>query len=350
LKEFFDQLRDEAERRELPQPGELRARSDRRATRRGAAGAFSLAVVMAGGFIAARPLFHQEPANTAIHVVSSPSTPVPETVAVPNVVGLSRVEAMAVLEQQGFMVQVKTASPPPSGSPHSGKVQIQDPVWAKRVPSKTTVTIWVEGPDDNTQVCADKHPKLLSKTLFTAAEVEICYTGTDPQTTTEPLPVPCPPTVLASESMVDDRRGFHGTFTEQIPSSGPAPTMIDQTITRYRGSGAKDYLSELTRDVGRCQPVTRGGFRLTYSMAIPALQDKLGEQSLLINVEYRRLTPPEGGFPQVGNYLVAVIRSGLSVIVVYDKGWEGVPSKRETILGTAREILRRLTASPSPER
>ncbi|HZM78481.1 MAG TPA: PASTA domain-containing protein [Candidatus Limnocylindrales bacterium] len=350
MKEFFDQLRDEAERRELPSPGELRARGDRRAARRGAAGAFSLAVVMAGGFIAARPLF-QEPPIIAHGVVSaSPATPAPGTVAVPNVVGLSRVEATTVLQQQGFKVHVMTASPPASGSPQAGKVRQQDPVAAKRIPSETTVTIWVDQPEEVVPVCADKYPKAFLKSLFVQAEVEICYADDDPLTTTEALPVPCPPTILASEALVEDRRGFSGTFTEEIPNSAAAPTMLHQTITSYKGTGAKDYLTELTRDVGRCQPFKRGAFRLTYSMAIQTLQDKLGDQSLLINVEYRYLDKPEGGFPQAANYLIAVVRMGVNVIVVYDKGWEGTPSKRETILGTAREMFRRLTASPSPSR
>ena len=346
MKEFFDQLRDEAERQQLPQPSELRARSDRRVARRGAAGAFSLAVVMAGGFIAARPLFH-EPSTTAEDVVSSsPATAVPE-IAVPNVVGLSRNEATAVLQQQGFKVHVMTASPPPSGSPEAGKVRQQDPMSAKRIPSETTVTIWV---DPSVPACADKYPKaLLSVTLFVNTEVEICYANNDPLDTTEPLPAPCP-TPLDSEALVEDRRGFYGTFTERIPGSGPAPTMLYQTISRYKGTGAKDYLTELARDVGRCQPVMRGGFRLTYSMATQAQQEKLGDQSLLINVEYHRLERPEGGFLQTSDFLISVVRTGLNVIVVYDKGWEANPSKRETVIDTARDILRRLTASPSPAR
>ena len=350
MKEFFDQLRNEAERRQLPQPAELRARGDRRAARRGAAGAFSLAVVMAGGFIAARPLFH-EPSNTAKGVISTaPQTDVPE-IAVPNVVGLSRNEAIAVLEQQGFKVHVMVASPPPSGSPEAGKVRQQDPVWAKRIPSETTITLWVDPPEPTGPVCADKYPKaLLSVTLFVKTEVEICYADNDPLTTTEPLPMPCPATPLASEALVEDRRGFYGTFTEEIPGSGPAPTILDQTITRYKGTGAKDYLAELTRDVGRCAPVNRGGLRLTYSMATQSPQEKLGEQSILINLEDHSKVKPEGGYPQTTNFLIYVVRTGLNVIVVYDKGWERNPSKRETIIDTAREILRRLTASPSPAR
>jgi len=162
--------------------------------------------------------------------------------------------------------------------------------------------------------------------------------------------VPCPPTVFVSESLVEDRRGFIGIFTEEILSSGATPTVLDQTITRYKGTGAKDYLTELAKEVGRCQPVTRGKTRLTYSMANQAPHEKLGEQSLLISVEFRPLEKSEMGAPEIASFLVCVVRMDLHVIVVYDKGWEGRPSKREIVLDTAREMLRRLTASPSPAR
>lgn len=351
MKEFFEQLRDEAERHELPQPAELRARGDRRVARRGAAGAFSLAVVIAGGFIAARPAFHEQRSITAEGTVSlSPATGALEAKAVPDVVGMSRNDATNVLMKQGFKVQVKSASPPASGNPEAGKVRQQDPVSAKRIPIETTVTIWVEGPQDSIPVCADKYPKALLTTLFVIAEVEICYADNDPRATVEKLPVPCTATVFVSESLVEDRRGFYGTFTEEIPNSPSAPTVLYQTITRYKGNGAKDYLTELAKDVGRCQPATRGTVRVDYTMASQAPQDKMGEQSLLISVEHRLLEKSETGPPEIARFLVSVVRVGLTVIVVYDKGWEGNPSKRETVLSTAQEILRRLTVSPSPSR
>lgn len=350
MKEFFDQLRDEAEQRELPQPAEVRARGDRRVARRGAAGAFSLAVVMAGGFIAARPLFHEPPSVTADRVSSAgPHMSAPETIAVPNVVGLSRSEATTVLQQQGFKVQVMAASPPPSGSPQAGKVRQQDPVSAKLIPSETTVTIWVDGPQEPGRVCADKYPKQLATTLFVKADTEICYADVDPLTTiSESLPVPCPPSVLPSESLIEDRRGFTAVF-EEIVEKVRFPTVLDQTISKYKGTGAKDYLTELAGDITRCKSVMRSGARIAYSIVAQSQQDMLGDQSLLIDVERRHATKPEGG-PQIANFRVLVVRTGLYVIVVYDKGWEGNGSLPGTILDTAREMLRRLTVSPSPSR
>lgn len=349
MKEFFDQLLDDAERHELPQPAEVRARSDRRAARQGAAWAFSLAVVIAGGFIVAKPLF-DEPSITAEGTSPTVTTRAPQTIPVPDVRGMSSGDATTLLQQNGFKVQVKTASPPPSGSPQAGKVRQQDPVAAKRIPSETTVTIWIDQPEEPTPACADQYVKALLTALFVKTETEICYADDDPLTTSEALPMPCPPAALTSEALVDDRRGFYGTFTEEIPGGGPAATVLYQSITRYKGNGAKDYLAELTRDVGRCEPVGRGAFRLTYTMATLTQQEKLGEQSLLINVEYRAVDKPEAGFSQIRNFLVSVVRWGVNVIVIYDKGWEGNPSRRETIFDTAREMLRRLTASPSPAR
>lgn len=349
MKEFFDQLRDEAEQRELPQPAEVRARGDRRVARRGAAGAFSLAVVMAGGFIAARPLFHQTPSITADGVVSaSPHMTAPETIAVPNVVGLSRSEATTVLQQQGFKVQVVAASPPPSGSPQAGTVRQQNPVSAKLIPGET-ITIWVDDPQEPTRVCADKYPKQLATALFVKADTEICYADIDPLATiSESLPAPCPPSVLPSESLLEDRRGFTAMF-EEVVEKVRFPTVLDQTISRYKGTGAKDYLTELAGEIGRCKSVMRGGARIEYSVVSQGQQETLGEQSLLIDVERRYSNKPETG-PQVANFRVLVVRTGLFVVVIYDKGWEGTGSRPGTILDTAREMLRRLTVSPSPSR
>jgi len=341
LKEFFDQLRAEAERLDLPQPAELRERSDRRAAGRGAAAAFSLAVVIAGGFVAAKPLFHEHPPiNADRPVTSSPATTAPETRPVPDVIGLSRIEAMSVLTNQGFKVQVMTASPVSSGDPQAGKVRLQDPVAALRMPSQTTVTIWVDPPQESVPVCADTFPKRLPTTLFVKTEVEICFAPGETPTNTESLPAPCVPTVLASDALIEDRRGFIATLSEQV-SGDPAPTMAHQTITKYKGTGAKDYMSQLTKEIGRCLPITRGSLRLTYLLE-PVPQETIGDQSLLISVEYRLLDKPESG-PPASTYLVSVVRVGMHVIVIYDKGWEGMPSKRVSILDLAREIARRIT-------
>ncbi|HEX6682827.1 MAG TPA: PASTA domain-containing protein [Candidatus Limnocylindrales bacterium] len=348
MKEFFDQLRAEAEQHELPQPAELRVRAERRAARRGAAGAFSLAVLLAGGFIVARPLFHTDP-HSQTHAGALPEeipTVSPLTRAVPNVIGMSPSEATSALMKEGFKVQVVNEAPADAKDPQAGKVRQQDPAGAQRIPGQTTVTIWVNQPPAK-PVCADKYPKQLPTTLFVNTDNEICYADTDPATTSEPLPVPCPP---SSASFVEDRRGFHGIFTEEDPTGGPEPTELYQTITKYDGTGAKDYLTELAKDVGKCEPVKRGGVRLTYTMATQEQQERLGEQSLLINVESRPLEKPETG-PEISHFLILVVRAGPHVIVVYDKGWEGAPSKRATILDTARTIVGRLTtSSPAPAR
>jgi hypothetical protein len=275
-------------------------------------------------------------------------TVAPETIAVPNVVGLSRSEATTVLQQQGFKVQVMAASPPPSGSPQAGKVRQQNPVSAKLIPSETTVTIWVDEPQEPVRVCADKYPKLLSATLFAKAETEICYAESNPPTGSERLPVPCQSSAWASESLVEDRRGFTAVF-EAVVGKVRLPHLLDQTITKYKGSGAKDYLAELTGDIERCSSVARGEARFAYTIVAQGQQEKLGEQSLLINVERRYLTKPEVG-SQVADFLVSVVRVGLYVIVVYDKGWEGAARGSSTVIDTAKDIAVRLSANPSPSR
>lgn len=348
MKEFFDRLRVDAEQRELPQPAQLRERADRRAARRGAAGAFSLAVLLAGGFVAARPLFHADQPTQVLAgevppVIPSLSLP---TRAVPNVVGLSPGDATNVLTRQGFKVQVVTESPVDAKDPQAGKVRQQDPAGAERIPSDTTVTIYVL-PAPERPACADTYPKRLPATLFVNSDNEICYADPDPSTTGEPLLVPCRPAVPASESLVEDRRGFHGIFAQENPANGPAQTQIYQTITRYRGTGAKDYLAELATDVGRCSLHERDGVQLTYTMVLQTQQEQLGEQSLLIDVESRPLDKLQTR-PDNGHFLIVVVRVGPHVVVVYDKGWEGAPSKRTTVLGTARAIAGRLTAPSSP--
>lgn len=344
MKEFFDQLREEAERRELPQPAEVRARGDRRAARRGAAGAFSLAVVIAGGFIAAKPLF-PEPSFTADGVISvSPATTVPQPIAVPNVVGMNSSDATTLLQQQGFKVQVKTASPPPSGSPQGGKVRQQDPVAAKRIPGET-VTIWIDQAEQPARVCADKYPKQLPAALFARTDNEICYADADPQASLESMPLPCPAKEFASDALLEDRRGFTGIF-EDIIEKVHFRSVFDQTISKYGGTGAKDYLIELAADIARCHSALYTSYQLTYTV-VPQ-QKELGDQSLLIDVERRYLEKPDSG-RQTANFLVSVVRWGFYVIVVYAK--DGDESGASSMpLDIARDLLARLTASPSPAR
>ena len=89
--------------------------------------------------------------------------------------------------------------------------------------------------------------------------------------------------------------------------------------------------------------------RIDDEVAAQAKQDVVGEQSLLIDVE-RRYPDKTGAGPQIASFMVLVVRVGLYVIVVYDKGREGGRTSSGTVFDTAREMLRRLTSSPSPPR
>lgn len=285
MKELFDQLRADAQRQPLPEPAALRVRSDRRAARRMATGVTAVVLALTGGFVALQP--------------GSRS-------------GLPIADPTPTL----------TVQPTPSRTP----------------PSPTPSPTAAASPADKT--CRDRFPKQLPNAIFAQASFgdglrEICFDPVDALFFMESIPQPCRPQSLESDKLIEDRRGFTTMMEETYPGDTKGPTMLDQTVTRYSGQGARDFISQLKAALSGCGPVRTKELQVTYNSTT------VNDSTLHLKVEYRRLDKPEVG-PDTSTYLVVVHRVGTYVAVVYDKGWEGIPSKPETVLGLANALAERI--------
>ncbi|MDI1464176.1 hypothetical protein QEZ54_24665 [Catellatospora sp. KI3] len=186
--------------------------------------------------------------------------------------------------------------------------------------------------------CRDRYPGKLDLGLFARTpnpEQAICFNPPPPtpdEPTSDPivLPSPCLKAAHSSNDLIADRRGFVFLF-----DADPAPDATDtsaaaQTVTRYSGSGAADYLKELRAAVAACGPYHRDHFTYDYRLADAP---KVGDESLRLLVTAVADGPLEGGQPAKATFPVSVVRKGDLVSVVFDLGWEGYPTRTKHIEG-----------------
>lgn len=178
--------------------------------------------------------------------------------------------------------------------------------------------------------CEDLFPKQLPVALFPGTtDLEVCF---NPKPTGDPVPQPvhfprpCLAMSHASDRQITDRRGYEMFFDEGATGS-PSPTNYSHTVTKYGVGGAEAYLQELRDAMSRCQAYTVDGVRHDF---VPL--DAFGANADRLVIRYSRhyLQKPEAS-PQDSAYLVVVERVGDYVVVIYDRGWEGIPSKDTTI-------------------
>jgi hypothetical protein len=362
VKELFDGLRAESQKVPLPDPAQVRLRSDRRAVRRTVAIALSMTMVVGGGFLGAKPLLIRIGPGVQGGIGPQPmvlpeTAHTPLTKVVPNVVGLTQESAKALLSQQGFQVRVQPGSTLKATDPNAGKVEIQDPPGQALDPAKTVVTIWITSSRLDPANCDDAFPRKIADTVFVAGGDEVCFRPKKAEFYLEAIPAPCWPAAFTSDAQIEDRRGFDTAVGEEaknnaspaVPSAGPPGTArINQTVTKYRADGAAAYLTELTAAIARCEPVQHTGFRLAYTIAKDQ-SPAIGEQSLYLQVDNRLDKKPETG-PQSTTYLIILVRVGAYIAVVYDRGWDRTPTKRPTLVQMAQQLAMKLISSPAPAR
>jgi len=109
----------------------------------------------------------------------------------------------------------------------------------------------------------------------------------------------------------------------------PSATAYGVTLTRYRDGGATKYLAEVRSALSRCSTVSRATEFTTQTTALTYRRisdDTLGgDESLLASRSYKYVSEGQNA-PTYPVYLIALIRIGEVVAVVYDYGWEGAAS------------------------
>ncbi|WP_155369289.1 hypothetical protein [Catellatospora vulcania] len=200
--------------------------------------------------------------------------------------------------------------------------------------------------------CLDTYPGLIADALFlpgtfTEDRGELCY-HVRPAPPGEPdpagydiLPRVCATGTLPSEALVADRRGGRRLWNSSSTPGEISTDSYDHTVTRYSAGGARNYLADLRAAVNRCGSYTRDGARYEYSLVTAP---KLGDESLRLVLHHRYLQPQEAS-PREARYLIAVIRRGDHVAVVFDHGWEGTPTRTAAITTVFTDAARLL---PTP--
>jgi hypothetical protein len=156
----------------------------------------------------------------------------------------------------------------------------------------------------------------------------------------ERLPAPCTTMQHPSNANITARQSVVG-MTYFFRNEGA--TAYGKTMTRYNDAGARQYMSELRSALSRCSSVQR---RLNDQMttmtsiryAIASRNTLGGDESLLLRRTYRTEKIPEQA-PTDETFLIAVIRFGDVVLVIFDYGWEGSASPRATFDGFLAESV-----------
>lgn len=318
--------------------------SDRRAARQRVTTGLAAVFGLVGAIAVAQPLLPSNKDITLPTITNSPSSgwKSPPVEVVPPVVGRTQYEAQNILTNAGFGVEVREGKALPPGDTDIGKVERQELKPTNGSPPiLRTVIIYVATEGG----CDDGFPWSPPDTLFirTFDDREICFVKkTAPGEPTfayaESLPRPCEPTNLPSDALIEGRRGFSNQYNEGIDAE-PATTSFDQVITKYRNDGAAAYLDEIRDAIQSCDPVTRDHVRVTYTVVSAK---PLGDERLMLRVEYK-MSKKEEATPQTSTYTVSIVRVGSYVSVIYDQGWEGYPSKPETIEKLAGEVAEKLS-------
>jgi len=199
--------------------------------------------------------------------------------------------------------------------------------------------------------CLDRYPAQIPTSAFlteVSADNALCYAQPGPASDA-PRPAPVLPTICArpshaSDALITDRRGFNVMYSYK---GTPTPRVYSHTVTKYRGSGARDYLTELRRDVDRCGGYLDGvegvsGAKYDYAIVSGPT---LGDDSIRLTMR-RTLQESELDItPRSATFYISVVRKGAYVSAVFDQGWEGRPSDSTAIFDVMRRAVMRLPAS-----
>ncbi|WP_144119864.1 hypothetical protein [Catellatospora sichuanensis] len=239
---------------------------------------------------------------------------------------------LAVMLAAAFAVGCDRPGAPSASAPPSGTPRVSAPPSSTPTPQPS--------PEPSTEDrCLDTYPGAIADAAFLpgtfgAEQADLCYRvrparpGEEDWPAEDHLPQVCASGTLPSEALVADRRGGHRLWNSSSTPGETSTAVYDHTVTRYAGTGARGYLADLRAAVNRCGAYTRDGARYEYSVVSAP---KLGDESLRL-VLHRRYLQPQEATPREARYLIAVIRRGDHVAVVFDHGWEGTPTRDRAII------------------
>lgn len=160
----------------------------------------------------------------------------------------------------------------------------------------------------------------------------------------ERLPAPCTQPAHPSDALIVKRDSQERIAAYDLDQ--PSATKYLVTLTRYRTGGAAQYLAEVRSALSRCTTVTRNSEFTTQKTTLTYRRVGTGtlggDESLLASRSYKYVVDQDP--PTYPVYLIAIVRIGDVVAVVYDYGWEGSPSPRNRFDAFVEEAMAELRA------
>ncbi|KKK04765.1 hypothetical protein [Micromonospora sp. HK10] len=296
LSGLYRALAADADDRALPAPDRLRGRADRRAHRRAALGALTVAVLVGG-----------TAAGTRLVLTAGPDAPPGPPVASPD--------------------EGSPSPTPPSVPPTPGRSSPPPPARTPDTPPRTST-----GPAGSSPT------SIPDRAFFALAAANDAGTGS----TFGPGPVlPALCGATPGEAGIVTRRVRTLAFKLATTPQGYVPDgSYKHSITVYRPGRADDALAELRRAVRDCptRPGTGDTAGLTSTQRL--LPDGgYGDESVLFEV--RRPATDYEGAPEVREVvrLVRAVRVGNVVTVLWELGWEGTSSPRSQVDQDSRRAV-----------
>ncbi len=295
VERMFASLAEDAGRARLAPAADVRRRADRRLAWQSVAGVAAVAVLVTGVTVGARTVLadpDRAPVVPVESVAPVPSPPVP--------------------------------SPPPPGPSTPAASAKTSP--SSRPPSSSS---------------APSIPDAIPSRAFVQEADWAGDVMTGPTRTSHEPPELCG-TRLPSDDLIGVRDSVVLTF--RAPGLGEgyvANGIVRDTVTVYRGSGARNFLRDLRDAVRTCPVDTVEGREFRYRSRGPV---GAGDESLLIEkatAGYGDNGEPSGTTRYV--YLAAV-RAGDTVAFVEVDGWESVSAERDDAVTFARAAGRRVAA------
>ncbi|XVV09505.1 hypothetical protein ACQP2X_32240 [Actinoplanes sp. CA-131856] len=296
LKKAFAALSADAGRGRLLPAAEVRHQSDRRAVRRGVLTVTAAAVLIAGAFGTGWALGGDD--NSQRPVV--PIAPSPSATSSPSV-SVSPPAKPPPSTLTSTSTAARTSSPPPA--------------LPKSIPARAMLTK------------ADGHTGDFSRLTEIWDPTGLCGDADYPSTDDA--------AVRASVRLTYKRPGLGA---EYVPDD-----VVHNTVTVYRGSGARDFLDELRAAVRACPAGGEGDPPPKYrSLGSPGL----GDESLMVErsaVGRAGTGEPDPAAERQITYIVA-IRVEDAITLLDTSGWENAGSIRSSVDSLAETAADRLTA------
>ncbi|MGK5681942.1 hypothetical protein [Actinoplanes sp. URMC 104] len=299
----FAALSSDADRGLLLSGPELRRQAGRRSGRRAGLAAAATAVLVVGAIGAGWALARDDTGKTALAPAASVA---PSEIAAPSTAPVS-VPPTTVAPSTGSG---------PTGEPSSGpttKPTTSGPAVPKSVPARALLTA---GDGISDFIRLDEPEKLR----------EFCSKATFPSREQ-----------IGVEAGV--RFFYRGPDSE--PGSIPDDTIFN-TVSVFRGDGARDYLGELRRAVEKC-PSGKADNGLEYEFDVLGSLG-VGDESVLIERSYQATDgagEPMNNGAKTSVYVVAV-RVNDAVTVVDSRGYENISSDRSSVEALARTAAKHL--------